>query len=148
MVYQFPAEREGEVEKGKSKSNQGINFLILVLIVMLVVGGVILYLKENGIDIRQLSFRPRSWERQIINRENDDQRYSRVITQARVAADRLYLREGPGIEYVATYLLPENWDVSLVGDYHTDNDGEVWARVFVETDEGSQEGWVNRRFLE
>ncbi len=148
MVYQFPTDREGEYEKGKPRSNQGINFLVLVLIVVLVVGGVILYLKESGVDIKQLSFRRPIIEEQIFNRANEDQRQSPVITQARIAADSLYLREGPGVEYVATYLLPENWDVSLVGDYQTDNDGEVWARVLVATDEGLQEGWVSRRFLE
>ncbi|MGH9754108.1 MAG: hypothetical protein ACREA2_15125 [Blastocatellia bacterium] len=153
MVYQFPPpDREGgETEKPKPKSNQsnqGTNFLVLLLIVVLVVGGVILYLKENGIDIRQLSFRRSMWKEQTFNPANEDQWQAPVITQARVATDGLYLREGPGIEYVATYLLPENWDVSLVGDYQTDNDGEVWARILVETDEGLQEGWVNRRFLE
>lgn len=147
MVYQFPPDREGEYEKAKSKGNQGINFLVLVLIVVLV-GGVILYLKESGIDATHLSLRRPIWEEQILNRANEDQRQSPVITQARVAADSLYLREGPGTEYVATYLLPENWDVSLVGDYQTGNDGEVWARILVETDEGLQEGWVSRRFLE
>jgi hypothetical protein len=148
MVYQFPHDREGENEKAKSKGNQGINFRVLVLIVVLVVGGVILYLKESGIDVRQLSSRRPIWEEQILNRANEDQRQSPVITQARVAADSLYLREGPGTEYVATYLLPENWDVSLVGDYQTGNDGELWARILVKTDEGLQEGWVSRRFLE
>jgi hypothetical protein len=52
------------------------------------------------------------------------------------------------MEYVATYLLPGNWGVSLIGDYQTDNDGEVWARVLVQTDQGIQEGWVSRRFLQ
>src|SRR5262249_32261024 len=131
----------------KPKSNRGINFPVLVLIVVLV-GGVILYLKESGIDVRQLSSRRPIWEEQILNRANEGQRQSPVITQARVAADSLYLRQGPGIEYVATYLLPENWDVSLVGDYQTGNDGELWARILVKTDEGLQEGWVSRRFLE
>jgi hypothetical protein len=148
MVYQFPHDREGENEKAKPKGNQGINFLVLVLIVVLVVGGVILYLKESGINVSQLSSRRPIWEEQILNRANEDQRQSPVITQARVAADSLYLRKGPGTEYVATYLLPENWDVSIVGDYQTGNDGEVWARILVDTDEGLQEGWVSRRFLE
>jgi hypothetical protein len=148
MVYQFPQEREGENEKGKPKSNHGVNFLVLILIVVLVMGGVIIYLKENGIDVRQLSFRRPLEERRIFRAANEEQQRSLVITQARVAADRLYLREGPGMEFVATYLLPENWGVSLVGDYQTDNSGEVWARVLVQTDEGLQEGWVSRRFLQ
>ena len=148
MIYQFPNEREGENEKGKPKNNQPANFLVLILIVVLVMGGVIIYLKENGIDVRKLSFRRPFGEGQILRSANEDQQRSPVITQARVAADRLYLREGPGMEFVATYLLPENWGVSLVGDFQTDNRGEVWARVLVQTDEGLQEGWVSRRFLE
>lgn len=148
MVYQFPHDREGENEKGKPKSNQGVNFPVLILIVVLVMGGVVLYLRENGIDDRQLSLRPPFGERQVLKSANEEQRKSLVITQARVAADTLYLREGPGMEYVATYLLPENWGVSLMGDYQVDNDGEVWARVLVQTDQGIQEGWVSRRFLQ
>jgi hypothetical protein len=148
MIYQFPQEREGENEKGKPKSNQAVNFLVLILIVVLVIGGVIIYLKENGIDVRKLSFRRPFGEGQILRSANEEQQRSPVITQARVAADRLYLREGPGMEFLATYLLPENWGVSLVGDFQTDTMGEVWARVLVQTDEGLQEGWVSRRFLQ
>jgi len=148
MIYQFPNEREGENEKAKPKSNQAVNFLVLILIVVLVMGGVIIYLKENGIDVRKLSFRRPFGEGQIIRSTNEEPQRSLVITQARVAADRLYLREGPGMEFVATYLLPENWGVSLVGDFQTDDKGEVWARVLVQTDEGLQEGWVSRRFLQ
>ena len=144
MVYQLPHDREGEEEKKKPR----INLLVLVLIIMLIVGGVIFSLRENGVNIRQLSLRSPIWEQEILNRANEDRWQSPVITQARVAADSLYLREGPGIKFVATYLLPENWDVSLVGDYQTDNDGDVWARILVQTDEGIQEGWVSRRFLE
>jgi hypothetical protein len=148
MIYQFPNEREGENEKGKPKSNQGVNFLVLIMIVVLVMGGVIIYLKENGIDVRQLSFRRPLGEGRIFRGANEEQQISPVITQARIAADRLYMREGPGTEFVATYLLPEKWSVTLVGDYQTDNSGEVWARVLVQTDDGLQEGWVSRRFLE
>jgi hypothetical protein len=148
MVYQFPTDREGENEKGKPKSNHAVNFLVLVLIVVLVMGGVVIYLKENGIDVRQLSFRRHLGEGQIFMGANEEQRISPLITQARVAADRLYLRKGPGVEYVATYMLPVNWGVSLIGDYQTDDSGEVWARVLVLTDQGPQEGWVSRRYLE
>jgi len=149
MVYQFPSEREGENEKGKLNNNQPLNFPVLVLMVVLVVGGAILYLlKENGIDLGQLSFRRSFGEQQIFRSANEDQWRSPVITQARVAADRLYLREGPGLMYVATYLLPENWGVSLIGDYQTDDYGEVWARVLVQTGEGPREGWVSQKYLE
>ena len=148
MVYQLPPEREVENEKAKPKSNQPVNFLILIMIVVLVIGGMIIYLKENGIDVRQLIFRRPTGEERIFKIPNEEQRESPVMTRAWVIADRLYLREGPGMEFVATYLLPENWGVSLVGDFHKDNSGEVWARVLVQTDEGLQEGWVSRRFLQ
>jgi len=148
MVYQFPSDGEAGDGKGKPKSNQGINFLILILIVVLVLGGVIIYLKENGIDVKRLSLKPPFWGRQVVKPATEDYLQSPVIIQARVAANSLYLREGPGMAYVATYLLPENWNVSLVGDYHTDNNGELWAKVSVQTDEGLQEGWVSRRFVE
>ena len=148
MIYQFPNDREGEEVKEKPKSNVAVNFLIPILIVLLVIGGVTVYLKEKGIDDKRLSFRDPLLERRIFRDASGEQRQSPVITQARVAADKLYLREGPGMEYVATYLLPENWGVSVMGDYQTDNNGDVWARVLVLTDQGPQEGWVSRRFLE
>src|SRR5215468_11957086 len=90
MVYQFPPEREGESEKAKPKNNQALDFLVPVLIVVLVIGGVVIYLRERGVDIRQLGLR-RSFdeEPQIFRGANEDRRKSPVITQARVAADRL-----------------------------------------------------------
>jgi hypothetical protein len=148
MVYQFPSDREGEQGKVKPKSNVAVNFLVPILVVLLVMGGVIIYLKENGIDLKRLSFRRPFLEGRIFRGASEEQRQSPVITQARVAADRLYLREGPGMEFVATYLLPENWGVSVIGEYQTDNTGEVWARVLVLTNQGPQEGWVSRRYLE
>jgi len=148
LVYQFPNDREGEEVKEKTKSNVAVNFLIPILIVLLVIGGVTVYLKENGIDDKRLSFREPFLEGRIFRGASEGQRQSPVITQARVAADKLYLREGPGMEYVATYLLPENWGVSVMGDYQMDNNGDVWAKVLVLTDQGPQEGWVSRRFLE
>jgi len=148
MVYQFPSDREGENEKGKPKSPRGVNFIVPILIVVLVMGGVIIYLKEIGVDVRRLSFRRPFLEGRVFRGANEEQRQSSVITQARVAADSLYLREGPGMEYVATYLLPENWGVSVIGDYQTDNSGDVWVRILVLTDQGPKEGWVSRRFLE
>jgi uncharacterized protein YjbI with pentapeptide repeats len=120
-------------------ARNGINFLALVLtITVAVAGGFIYYLKANGIDIRHLNS----------NRANENNlRFGNTI-KARVATANLYLREGPGENYEATYLLPENWLISLLGDYRIDKKGEDWARVLVETDGGSQEGWVKRRFLE
>ena len=146
MVYQFPPDHGLEQEKPKGK--QGVNFLVLLLIIVLAVGGVILYLKENGIDIRRLSFRSGVFSREIFGRASETQWQSPVGNQARVAVGSLYLREGPGAEYVATYLLPEDWEVSLLGDTQMDNNGDVWAKVVVETEQGPQEGWVSRRYLE
>jgi hypothetical protein len=147
-MYQLPPEREVENEKPKPKSNQAVNYLIPILIVVLVMGGVVIYLKEKGIDVRQLIFRRHLREGQIFNRAYEEQRGSSGTTQAWVIANSLYLREGPGMEFVPTYLLPENWGVSLVGDFQMDNSGEVWAKVLVQTDEGLQEGWVSRKFLQ
>jgi hypothetical protein len=148
MVYQFPPEREGESEKPKPKSNRPFKFLVPALIVVLVVGGVVLYLRENGIGFRRLGLRRSFDEQQIFRAADEDRRNSPVITRARVAADSLYLREGPGTVYMATYLLPENWGVSVIGDCQMDDYGEAWARVLVQTDDGPQEGWVSRRYLE
>src|SRR5262245_24223177 len=98
MVYQFPSDREGEHEKGKPKRNPAVNFLVPVMIVVLVIGGVIIYLKENGIDVKKLVFRRPFLEGRIFRGAYEEQRQSQVITHARVAADKLYLREGPGME--------------------------------------------------
>jgi hypothetical protein len=160
MVYQFPPEPDGGGggggEKEKPKSNQGINYLVLLLIIVLAVGGVILYLKENGIDVRDLSFRPtfgtspffrRSGER-IFTPSTEVWTPAPRLNRGRVAVDRLYLRDGPGPEYEALYLLPENWEVSLLGETEDDRYGEAWTRVLVETNQGPQEGWVSRRYLD
>src|SRR5262245_27805558 len=73
MVYQFPPEQGGEMAKEKSKSNQGVNLLVLVLIIVLVLGGGILYLKENGIDIGQLSFKRAILGQHIFRSASEDQ---------------------------------------------------------------------------
>jgi hypothetical protein len=147
MVYQFPSDGEAENAKSGPKSYKLSDHPVGVLIALLVIGGSILYFKGNGIAVRQLNLRGSFTEGQMLTGANDGRRKSLVLSQARVAAERLYLREGPGMIYVATYLLPENWRVSLVGDYERDDFGEVWARVLVQTNEGLQEGWVSRRYL-
>ncbi len=148
MVYQFPPDSPSEGGKEKPKSNQGNNFLVLLMIITLAVGGVILYLRENGVDIRQLNPRRDVWGSQTYRDYNENGLRSQGITHARVAVDSLYMREGPGMEHTAIYLLPEDWRVSLLGDCHTDNYGEVWARILVETEQGTQEGWVSRKYLQ
>jgi hypothetical protein len=147
MVYQFPSDGEAENEKSGSQSFKLGNHPVGILIVLLVIGGSILYFRGNGVNVRQLNLRSSFAEGQMLTGAYDGRRKSLVFSQARVAAERLYLREGPGMTYVATYLLPENWRVSLVGDYETDYYGEVWARVLVQTKEGLQEGWVSQRYL-
>lgn len=72
----------------------------------------------------------------------------RIESSARVAADSLYLRRGPGVQYRADYILPRDWRVSTLGESHRDGDGRVWVRVRVETAQGWQEGWVNQIYLE
>jgi hypothetical protein len=158
MVYQFPPEQGGGGgENDKSKSGQGVNFLVLLLIIVLAVGGVILYLKENGIDIRELSFRPSLEYRPLFSPPSDgifsratevQLQQSPAFARGRVAVERLYMRVGPGPEYMATYLLPEAWEVSLLGETQPDNNGEPWEKVLVETDQGPQEGWVSQRYLD
>ena len=147
MVYQFPPDGEAKSEKSGSQNNKAGNYSVPILIALLAVGASVLYSRANGVGVGQLNFRNSFSEGQMLAGASGDYGKSLAITHARVAADRLYLREGPGMIYVPTYLLPENWGVSLVGDYETDNYGEVWARVLVQTDEGLQEGWVSRRYL-
>ncbi|HEY6401845.1 MAG TPA: SH3 domain-containing protein [Blastocatellia bacterium] len=148
MVFQFPGDGEAENAKSGSQSFKLSDHPVAILIVLLLVGGSILYFKGNGLDVGQLNLRGSFTDGQMLTGAYDGRRKSLVSSQARVAADRLYLREGPGMIYVATYLLPENWRVSLIGDYETDDYGEVWARVLVQTNEGLQEGWVSRRYLQ
>jgi hypothetical protein len=147
MVYPFPSESEGESEKSQSESDKPGKFPIVALIVLLVIGAGILYFRGNAMDVGHLNLKRSFGDDQFFIGAKDNNRKSLVITQARVAAGTLYLREGPGMIYVATYLLPENWRVSLIGDYEADDYGEIWARVLVQTDEGLQEGWVSRRYL-
>lgn len=148
MMYQPPSADEAEDEKSKPKCNKVGDHPVILLFVLLVIGAGVLYFRRNEIDVGQLNLSRSFTEGQILTGLNDGGRKSLVLTQTRVAADSLYLREGPGMMYVATYLLPANWRVSLVGDYETDDYGEIWARVLVQTSEGLQDGWVSRRYLQ
>jgi hypothetical protein len=147
MVYQFPHESEGDNEKSQPEGDKPGRIPTIVMIVLLVLGAGVLYFRGKAMDVGQLNLK-RSFADPLMSAgAKDNNRRSLALAQARVAAHTLYLREGPGIIYVATYLLPENWRVSLIGDYETDAYGEVWARVLVQTDQGLQEGWVSRRYL-
>ncbi len=66
---------------------------------------------------------------------------------ARVAADSLYLRERPGTQHKAHYILPRDWPVTMLEESHRATDGEVWVKVRVETQQGTQLGWVNQKYL-
>jgi Bacterial SH3 domain len=66
----------------------------------------------------------------------------------RVAADGLNLREQPGNNAQASYILPRGTQVVLLGESHEETDGDVWLRVRVETFEGMRVGWVSQRYVE
>jgi hypothetical protein len=150
MVYQFPPE-DYEVKKAQ-RSEGGASLLVLFMTIVLVMGGVYLYLKESGVDVKPIIERQLA-ERQLSYGSVSDGPMiqglqSRVATSARVAASRLYLREGPGANYVPIYLLPYNWPLSILGESQVSNDGEVWIKVGLQTEQGPQEGWVNRKYVQ
>ncbi len=145
MVYQFPPE-EYEVKKTQ-RSEGGASLLVLFLTIILVLGGVYLYLRESGVEIKPLI------ERRLNNGLAPESQLiegarSGVAISARVAASRLYLREGPGANYVPIYLLPYGWPLSILGESQVSNDGEVWIKVRLQTEQGPQEGWVNRKYVQ
>ena|SRR5262245_12575100 len=118
---------------------------ILLVFVLISVVGVILYMYGNGLSISQLGSQFGS--QAGFGRGNEIQLGSSVVSRARVAVNSLYLREGPGIEFVATYLLPKGWAVSYLGDSKPDNSGNIWVKVLVQTEQGPRDGWVNRNYL-
>jgi hypothetical protein len=144
MVYQFPAE---DYEVKKPQRGEGAGLLVLFLTIILVLGGVFLYLKESGVDVKPIIERQLA-ERQLNNGQAPERPRSGTAISARVAASRLYLREGPGANYVAIYLLPYNWPLSILGESQVGNDGEVWIKVRLQTEQGPQEGWVNRKYVQ
>jgi hypothetical protein len=70
-----------------------------------------------------------------------------VVAYAWIINNAVNVRTGPGLEYEAFYVLPENWPVAILQDTEVDNQGEVWAHIRVETKQGLKKGWLNRRFL-
>ena len=64
-----------------------------------------------------------------------------------VTADNLYMRRGPGNNSPATYVLPRGTRVTLLGETYREPDGDVWSQVRIDTNEGVQIGWVNRRYI-
>lgn len=69
------------------------------------------------------------------------------IATARVTGDNVNMRSGPRENYRAVVILPRNWEVYVMRQSHVDNSGEVWIEVTVSTDQGTQKGWINRRYL-
>lgn len=91
------------------------------------------------------------WLRDRINTTIQNVENSRVksSTEIRhVAADNLNMREQPGIEFQATYILPRGTQVQLLGESQYSFDGDVWLRVRVETLEGPRDGWVSQRYIQ
>jgi hypothetical protein len=66
----------------------------------------------------------------------------------RVNADSLNLREQPGNDARASYILPRGANVELLGESHQELDGNVWLKVRVETLEGTYVGWVSQQYIE
>jgi hypothetical protein len=137
-VYQPPnAPQDYELEQTgkKRKSSDGNSTMVSILLIILAAVAAILYLSRQAGD-------PNPGVRSSTAAQQ-----SSAIAPARVNASSLYLRAGPGTQYEATYLLPQNWQVSMIGEPQTAPDGEVWVRVRLDTQQGVQEGWVNRKYL-
>jgi len=64
-----------------------------------------------------------------------------------VSAERLNMRDAPGSYAPVTYILPRNTRVTLLGESYQEPNGEIWAKVQIDTYEGLQIGWVNRKFI-
>ena len=130
----------------------GAHLLFLFTTIVLAVGGVILYLIESGVDVMQIIERQLP-ERRLSNRLVNagpviEGPPTGTAISARVAASKLYLREGPGVNYAPTYLLPYNWPLSILGESQVGNDGEVWIKVRLQTGQGQREGWVSRKYVQ
>ena len=71
------------------------------------------------------------------------------ITEIRyVTADNLNMREQPGSDAQAGYILPRGTKVALLGESHQELNGDIWLKVRVETFEGPYVGWVNQQYVE
>jgi hypothetical protein len=64
-----------------------------------------------------------------------------------VTADNLNMRASPGKSGQATYILPRGTRVEVFGESYQEPDGDLWVQVHIETNEGPQVGWVNRRYI-
>ena len=66
---------------------------------------------------------------------------------SQVIADNLNMRASPGNSAQATYILPRGTRVEVLGESYQEPNGDVWVQVRIETYEGPQVGWVNRRYI-
>jgi hypothetical protein len=66
---------------------------------------------------------------------------------SQVMANNLNMRASPGNSGQATYILPRGTRVEVFGESYREPDGDVWVQVRIETNEGPQVGWVNRRYI-
>lgn len=64
-----------------------------------------------------------------------------------VQADTLNMRVRPSNNAGVSFILPRGTRATLLGEAHQELDGDVWVRVSVDTREGIQSGWVQRRYL-
>lgn len=71
----------------------------------------------------------------------------RIMTVGYVQVDALNMRVAPSNSAYVAFILPRGTRVTLLGESHQELDGDVWARVSVDTREGIQSGWVQRHYL-
>jgi hypothetical protein len=64
-----------------------------------------------------------------------------------VIADNLNMRASPGNYGQVAYILPRGTRVELLGESYREPDRDLWVQVRIETYEGPQVGWVNRRYI-
>jgi hypothetical protein len=72
---------------------------------------------------------------------------SDIMGYARVLADSLNLRAGPGFQHYVISALPGNSEVAVLRQLDIDPDGVAWVEVLGETHQGWRRGWVMRLHL-
>ena len=64
-----------------------------------------------------------------------------------VQTEWLNMRVRPSTDAQVKFILPAQTPVTLLGDIRQEADGDVWAKVSVETRKGTQSGWVQRQYI-
>lgn len=72
---------------------------------------------------------------------------SDIMGYARILADSLNLRAGPGFQHHVISALPGNSEVAVLRQLDIDPDGVAWVEVLGETHQGWRRGWVMRLHL-